>query len=54
MCPDVRTSVLPCREGRTGNFTFGAGFGSIESAVVYFEVSQGNFDLFNWRSGFQG
>lgn len=41
-------------EGRTGNFTFGAGFGSVESAVVYFEVSQGNFDLFNWRSGFQG
>jgi outer membrane protein insertion porin family len=42
------------REGRTGNFTFGAGFGSVESAVVYFEISQGNFDLFNWRSGFQG
>ena len=42
------------REGRTGNFTFGAGFGSVESAVVFFEVSQGNFDLFNWRSGFQG
>ncbi len=42
------------REGRTGNFTFGAGFGSIEQAVIYFEVTQGNFDLFNWRSGFQG
>ena len=48
---DLSVSV---REGRTGNFTFGAGFGSVESAVIYFEVSQGNFDLFNWRSGFQG
>ena len=41
-------------EGRTGNFSFGAGFGSVESAVVFFELSQGNFDLFNWRNGFQG
>ncbi len=41
-------------EGRTGNFSFGAGFGSVESAVIYFELTQGNFDLFNWRNGFQG
>jgi outer membrane protein insertion porin family len=42
------------REGRTGSFTFGAGFGSVEKAVIFFEMSQGNFDIFNWRSGFQG
>ncbi|MGB0408627.1 MAG: outer membrane protein assembly factor BamA [Opitutales bacterium] len=52
--PGRKDLNVTVREGRTGNFTFGAGFGSVESAVVYFEMTQGNFDLFNWRSGFQG
>ncbi len=52
--PGRKDLGITVREGRTGNFTFGAGFGSVESAVLYFEMSQGNFDLFNWRSGFQG
>lgn len=52
--PGRKDLGITVREGRTGNFTIGAGFGSVESAVVYFEVTQGNFDLFNWRSGFQG
>ncbi len=52
--PGRKDLSVAVREGRTGNFTFGAGFGSVESAVIYFEMSQGNFDLFNWRSGFQG
>jgi len=52
--PGRKDLGITVREGRTGNFTFGAGFGSVESAVVYFEMSQGNFDLFNYRSGFQG
>ncbi|NRA26416.1 MAG: outer membrane protein assembly factor BamA [Opitutales bacterium] len=48
---DLRIAV---REGRTGNFTFGAGFSSLENLVFFAEVTQGNFDIFNWRSGFQG
>lgn len=48
---DLRIAV---REGRTGTLTFGAGFSSLENAVFYTELTQGNFDLFNWRSGFQG
>ncbi|MEM8866654.1 MAG: outer membrane protein assembly factor BamA [Verrucomicrobiota bacterium] len=52
--PGRRDLGITVREGRTGNFTFGAGFGSVENATVFFEISQGNFDLFNWRSGFQG
>ena len=52
--PGRKDLGITVREGRTGNFTLGAGFGSVESAVIYFEVTQGNFDLFNWRSGFQG
>lgn len=52
--PGRKDLGITVREGRTGNFTIGAGFGSVESAVVFFEITQGNFDLFNWRSGFQG
>ena len=48
---DLRVAV---REARTGNLTFGAGFNSIENATVFAEVTQGNFDLFNRRSFFQG
>lgn len=52
--PGRRDLSVTVSEGRTGNFTVGAGFGSVESAVVYIELTQGNFDLFNWRSGFRG
>ena len=52
--PGRKDLGITVREGRTGSFTFGAGFGSVEKIVLYLEVSQGNFDLFNWRSGFQG
>jgi len=50
--PGRRNLKIRLREGRTGNFQFGAGFNSLENAVVFFEVSQSNFDLFKWRSPF--
>jgi outer membrane protein insertion porin family len=50
--PGKRNLKVTVKEGRTGNFQFGAGFSSLESAVVFFEVSQSNFDLFKWRSPF--
>ena len=34
--------------------SFGAGFSSLERATVFAEISQGNFDIFNRRSLFQG
>ena len=52
--PGRKDLSVAVREGRTGSFSFGVGFGSVESAVVFAEMRQGNFDLFNWRSGFQG
>ncbi len=48
--PGRRNLKVRLREGRTGNFQFGAGFSSLERAVFFFEVSQSNFDLFKWRS----
>lgn len=48
--PGKRNLKIRVREGRTGNFQFGAGFSSLENVVLFFEVSQSNFDLFKWRS----
>lgn len=52
--PGRRNLKVKVTEARTGNLTFGAGYSSLEKAVFYAEVSQGNFDLFNRRSFFQG
>ncbi len=52
--PGRRTLKISVKEARTGNLTFGAGFSSLEKAVVFAEVTQSNFDLFNRRSFFQG
>ena len=35
-------------EKRTGNVMFGAGFSSVDHLIGLFNVSQSNFDLFNW------
>ncbi len=52
--PNRKNLKISFREGRTGNLTFGAGFSSLEKAVFFIELTQGNFDLFNRRSMFQG
>ncbi len=52
--PGRRNLRVALKEARTGNLTFGAGFSSLERAVVFAEVTQSNFDLFNRKSFFQG
>jgi outer membrane protein insertion porin family len=52
--PGRRNLRIAVKEGRTGNLTFGAGFSSLERAIVFAEISQSNFDLFNRKSFFQG
>ena len=52
--PGRRNLKIAVTEARTGNLTFGAGFSSLERAVVFAEVTQSNFDIFNRRSFFQG
>ncbi|MEO6262670.1 MAG: outer membrane protein assembly factor BamA [Chthoniobacterales bacterium] len=37
-------------EKRTGSFNFGVGFSTIDSLVGFAELTQTNFDLFNWPS----
>ncbi|MBL9194523.1 MAG: outer membrane protein assembly factor BamA [Opitutaceae bacterium] len=52
--PARRNLKVAVKEGRTGNLTFGAGFSSLERAVIFAELTQSNFDVFNRRSFFQG
>ncbi len=46
--PGLRDLVLMLDEKRTGQFMIGAGFSSIDNVIGFMELSQGNFDLFNW------
>lgn len=52
--PGRRNLRVTVKEGRTGNLTFGAGFSTVEKIVAFAEITQSNFDLFNYRSRFQG
>jgi outer membrane protein insertion porin family len=52
--PGRRDMRITVKEGRTGTFTFGAGYSSLERATVFAQIQQTNFDLFNSRSLFQG
>ncbi|HUJ72926.1 MAG TPA: outer membrane protein assembly factor BamA [Verrucomicrobiae bacterium] len=46
--PNRKNLVLDLEEQRTGSVNFGAGFSSIDSLIGFVELTQGNFDLFNW------
>ncbi|HVM62122.1 MAG TPA: outer membrane protein assembly factor BamA [Verrucomicrobiae bacterium] len=46
--PNHKSLVLNLEEQRTGSVNFGAGFSSIDSLIGFVEMTQGNFDLFNW------
>ena len=48
--PNRRDMVLTLEEQQTGNVMFGAGFSSIDSFLGFVELTQGNFDLFNFPS----
>ncbi|CAN5153332.1 outer membrane protein assembly factor BamA [soil metagenome] len=40
--------TVQVEEKRTGSLNFGAGFSTIDSVIGFVEVTQGNFDLWNW------
>jgi outer membrane protein insertion porin family len=54
--PGRRNLKIAFKEGRTGNFSFGAGYSSLERATFFTELSQSNFDIFdrNEQAFFQG
>jgi len=46
--PDRRDLVVSVKESKTGEFSFGGGFSSVDSFIGFAEITQRNFDLFNW------
>lgn len=50
---DEKDLLIRVVEKPTGTINFGAGFSSIDSLTGFFEVTQSNFDLFDWP-GFSG
>jgi len=48
--PNRKDLVINVEEKQTGTVTFGAGFSSVDNLLGFVELTQGNFDLFNWPS----
>jgi outer membrane protein insertion porin family len=46
--PGLFDLAVEVEEKRTGQFLVGAGFSSVDNLIGFAELSQGNFDLFNW------
>lgn len=46
--PEKYDLALDLEEQKTGQFLVGAGFSSVDDLIGFAELSQGNFDLFNW------
>ncbi len=46
--PSKDDLIFEVAEGKTGNLMAGAGYSSIDEIIGFAELSQGNFDLFNW------
>src|SRR5712691_3468022 len=42
--------TIQVEEKRTGSFSFGGGFSTIDQLVGFAELTQGNFDIMNWPS----
>ena len=51
--PTVQNLILNVKETKTGEFSFGGGYSSIDMLVGFVEVTQRNFDILNFPS-FQG
>ncbi|MFA5145544.1 MAG: outer membrane protein assembly factor BamA [Candidatus Omnitrophota bacterium] len=46
--PDKKNLVVEVKESKTGAFSFGGGYSTVDSVVGFIEVEQKNFDWRNW------
>jgi len=46
--PDIQNLVVSVKETKTGEFSFGGGYSSIDSLIGFVEVTQKNFDILNF------
>lgn len=45
---DVRDLTVSVKETKTGEFAFGGGYSSVDEFIGFVQISQRNFDLWNW------
>lgn len=48
--PNKRNLVVDVKEAKTGSFSFGGGYSSIDQFVGFVEIEQKNFDWKNWQT----
>src|SRR5438270_9273583 len=48
--PGRKDLTIQVQEKRTGSLSFGGGYSTVDQLVGFAELTQGNFDLFNWPS----
>ncbi|MDD2679869.1 MAG: outer membrane protein assembly factor BamA, partial [Candidatus Omnitrophica bacterium] len=46
--PDKKDLIVDVKESKTGSFSFGGGYSTVDSLVGFIEVEQKNFDWRNW------
>jgi outer membrane protein insertion porin family len=46
--PDRKNLVVQVKEAKTGTFSFGGGFSTVDKVVGFVEIEQKNFDFTNW------
>ncbi len=46
--PQQKDLVVQVKEAKTGTFSFGGGFSTVDKLVGFIEISQRNFDFTNW------
>ena len=48
--PGRKDLTILVQEKRTGSLSFGGGYSTVDQLVGFAELTQGNFDMFNWPS----
>ncbi len=46
--PDQKNLVVDVKEAKTGTFSFGGGYSTVDSLIGFVELDQKNFDFANW------
>ena len=46
--PDKKDLVVQVQEAKTGSFSFGGGYSTVDQLVGFVEIQQRNFDVTNW------
>ncbi|MEI6437906.1 MAG: outer membrane protein assembly factor BamA [Candidatus Omnitrophota bacterium] len=48
--PDQKDLVVDVKEAKTGSFSFGGGYSTVDQLIGFVELDQKNFDFSNWPS----